>query len=80
MYEVFGVPQVWFILIAGFWIAVGLLILGPDLLATTIGTALFVFFLLGTTILVGQFGWQILILPSVVILSVGSWFIWRRTK
>ena len=74
---IFGVPEGYFIIITLFWIAVLAGLFGLDCFANGVGAALLAFFILGTAFIVGQFGWQIFILPSLVILSIVVLLFWK---
>ena len=74
---IFGVPHIWFFLITIFWIAVAVVIFGAESLDDGTVGILICFFTFGTTVLIGRFGWQILILPSLVIISTAGFLVWR---
>jgi hypothetical protein len=76
MQNVFGVPHQWFILIALFWIALAVVILGSEVLYDNAFVMVLVFLTIGTSMLIGHFGWEVLILPSLVVLSVVAVLIW----
>lgn len=75
---IFGVPHELFIFIIFFWITVAAIVFGLDALADNgVFSIIIVFFTIGTTMLIGHFGWQILILPSLVIISTAVFLVWR---
>lgn len=76
MEGVFGVSAKWAIFIIVFWIVLAIVVLGPDALYDNTVAIVATFLALGTTLLIGHFGWEILILPSLVVLSVVGYLLW----
>lgn len=74
---IFGVSEGHFIIITLFWIVVLAALFGFDCFANGVGAALLAFFILGTAFIIGNFGWQIFILPSLVILSIAVLLFWK---
>jgi len=76
MENVFGVPHQWFFFIVLFWIVLAVAILGIGALYDNAIVMVIVSFTIGTTLLIGHFGWEVLILPSLVVLSGVACLLW----
>jgi hypothetical protein len=74
---IYGVPVEAVVLIVFFFIVVAMLLFGPNCLNDGVITTVIVFLTFGLTLIVGYFGWAILIIPSVIILLVAAVFIFR---
>ena len=66
-----------FVLITFFWIVVFSIIFGIDALGDGAIAMLLCFFIIGTTFLVGVFGWQFLVIPSIAIIAGAGFFVWK---
>jgi hypothetical protein len=75
--SIFGVSVNWFVMITLFWCIVAMAVFGIGALSNELVVMSIVFFTLGTVLLIGQFGWQVLILPSLAIISVVGLMVWR---
>jgi len=72
---IYGVSVEIIALIVIFFIVIAMLIFGPNCLNDGAIPATIVFFTLGLTLLIGHFGWAILIIPSVIILAIAAVFL-----
>jgi hypothetical protein len=70
----FGVSQMALFIIVFFWVAVFLTIFGGSI-GIPFVSAILVFFVIGTAILIGSFGWQFLILPALLIIAAAVFFV-----
>ena len=76
--HILGISIYWFLMIVIFWCVVAMVIFGAEILDSGPVQAIIAFFTLGIVLLVGHFGWQILIIPSIAILAAIAWLLWRR--
>lgn len=76
--HILGVSVYLFFMIIIFWMVVAELVFGPGSFEKSPVDIIILFFTLGSTFLIGHFGWQILIFPSVVIIGVAGYLIWNR--
>jgi hypothetical protein len=75
--NIYGVPVEIVVLIIFFFIVAGMLLFGPNCLNDGVITTVIVFLTFGLTLLIGYFGWAILIIPSVLILLIAAVIILR---
>jgi hypothetical protein len=75
--KVFGVPVVWIVFITLFFFVIAEIIFGPDSMGNGTIRLIVVFLSISVTFLVGSFGWQILIIPSSIILLATAWVVWK---
>jgi hypothetical protein len=68
--KILGVSQVTFFLVALFWISVAIGTLGIHLLDSPLVAVIIAFLTIATSSLIGSMGWQVLILPSIIILCI----------
>ena len=64
-------------IIVFFWMFLAIMIFGIECIGKSNVLILVVFMSLITTLIIGTFGWQILIIPSIIII-IGSVFLIRR--
>ena len=74
---IYGVSVEAVVLIVFFFIVVAMLLFGPNCLNDGAIATVIVFLTFGLTLLIGYFGWAILIIPSVIILLITAVFILR---
>ena len=77
---IFGVSTELFMIITIFWIAVFIAFFGVDGLNDEAVFVLFIFLTFGTVLLIGSFGWQILIFPSLAIIFGAAIIAWKSSS
>jgi hypothetical protein len=63
-----GVSEKWFAIIALFYCTMTMLIFGADALHNAAMVMVILFLTLGTALLVGSLGWQVLVIPSLIVI------------
>lgn len=71
----YGVPGEWCVVIIFFWCIVGIIIFGFEIQDDFFVISLITFFSFGTVLLVGHFGWMILVIPSLIIILIAVLFL-----
>jgi hypothetical protein len=66
----YGVPGEWCVVIILFWCIVGIIIFGFEIQDDFFVISLMTIFSFGTVLLVGHFGWMILVIPSLLIILI----------
>jgi hypothetical protein len=72
---IYGVSVEIITLIIIFFIVIALFLFGPNFVNDPVITVTIFFLILGLTMLIGYFGWAILIIPSVIILAIVAVFL-----
>jgi hypothetical protein len=75
--KLFGVSEIWMFMIMLFFFILAELAFGKGSTNDTTIGLIVVFLTLGTSLLIGHFGWQILIIPSSIILLATAWVVWK---
>ena len=74
---VLGISVHWFFMITIFWCILAILLFGVKSLEDGGICLIIVFLTIGTALLIGHYGWQILILPSLAIIGGAAVFAWH---
>ena len=74
---IFGVPVEWALIIVAFWIMVIWIIFGSESMGDPIVAAILSFLTIGSLIVIGYFGWIILIPPALAIIGVAGFLVFR---
>ena len=75
--NIYGVPVEIVVLIIFFFIVAAMLLFGPNCLNDGVTPFAIAFLTFGLILLIGHFGWVILIMPSIIVLIVAAVFILR---
>jgi hypothetical protein len=66
----YGVPAEWCVVIMLFWLILAFIIFGFEIQDDFFVISLISFFSFGTVLLVGHFGWMVLVIPSLLIILI----------
>ena len=73
--SIFGVSGEWCVVIILFWCIVAIIIFGFEIQDDFFVISLMTIFSFGTVLLVGYFGWMILVIPSLLIILIAILFL-----
>jgi hypothetical protein len=74
---IIGVSPLTLFMVMFFWAIVALAIFGPGAWDDRLTEVTIVFLTFGTSVLIGQFGWGILVLPSLVVILGAAYLVWK---